>query len=195
MDELAKIVAENLISLRKEKHLTQQELAEKIGYSDKLVSKWELGKAVPTVDKLMQLASFYNVPLDSIVTKDGCKKIVQSKGKDKNMTNKVVIMAMAGTFILFVAIAVFVNSLITGPRVNWSSFLYMVPAIGLIDGILDFRFYGKNLALWILLSVFIWGLLLSVALHFFYYMDQNIFYILLIGIPLQIVVVLFSQFK
>ena len=58
MDELATIVAENLTSLRKEKHLTQQELAEKIGYSDKLVSKWELGKAIPSVDKLMQLSTF-----------------------------------------------------------------------------------------------------------------------------------------
>ncbi|HBM99645.1 MAG TPA: hypothetical protein DD384_00090 [Firmicutes bacterium] len=195
MDELASIVAENLISLRKERHLTQQELAEKIGYSDKLVSKWELGKAIPTVDKLMQLSSFYGVSLDAIVTKDGCKRITGNKQKDKNMTNKVVIMAMAATFILFVAVAVFINSLFTDSNPNWIVFLYIIPAIGLIDGVLDFRFYGKNLALWILLSIFIWGLLLSVAIHFYYYYKQNIFYILLIGIPLQIVVALFSQFK
>lgn len=195
MDELATIVAENLTSLRKEKHLTQQELAEKIGYSDKLVSKWELGKAIPSVDKLMQLSSFYGVSLDAIVTKDGCKKIVQNKQKDKNMANKVVIMAMIGAFFLFVAVAIFINSLFTGSKPNWIAFLYIIPAICLIDGVLDFRFYGKNLALWILLSIFIWGLLFSVAIHFYYYYEQNIFYILLIGIPLQIVIALFSQFK
>ncbi len=195
MDDLANIVSENLITLRKEKHLTQQELAEKIGYSDKLISKWELGKAIPSVDKLMQLASFYNVPLDSIVTKNGCEKKVLSDQADKNMANKVVIMAMAGTFILFVAVAVFVNSILSGTNPIWISFMYMIPAIGLIDGLLDFKFYGRNIALWILLSVFVWGLLFAVSIHFFFYLDQNIFYVLLVGIPLQIVLILLSQFK
>ncbi len=195
VSELSTIVAENLISLRKEKHLTQQELAEKIGYSDKLVSKWELGKSVPSVDKLMLLANFYGVSLDLIVTKDGCKKSIINPNHDKNMANKVVIMAMAATFLLFVAVAVFVNSIMSGKEMLWISFIYMIPAIGLIDAILDFRFYGKNVALWVLLSIFVWGLLLAVAMHFFYYYDQNIFYILLVGVPLQIVIILFGQFK
>lgn len=193
--ELSIIVAENLISLRKGKHLTQQELAEKIGYSDKLVSKWESAKSIPTVDKLMQLAQFYDVPLDSIVAKDGCKKSIMNPQHDKNMANKVVIMAMAATFMLFVAVAVFVNSIMTGSDVIWISFIYMIPAIGLIDAILDFKFYGKNVALWILLSIFVWGLLFAVAIHFFYYYQQNIFYILLVGLPLQIVIILLGQFK
>lgn len=193
--ELSIIVAENLISLRKGKHLTQQELAEKIGYSDKLVSKWESAKSIPTVDKLMQLAQFYDVPLDSIVTKDGCKKSIMNPQHDKNMANKIVIMAMAATFMLFVAVAVFVNSIMTGSDVIWISFIYMIPAIGLIDAILDFKFYGKNVALWVLLSIFVWGLLFAVAIHFFYYYQQNIFYILLVGLPLQIVIILLGQFK
>ena len=196
MDELATIVSENLIALRKGKKLTQQELAEKLGYSDKLISKWELGKAVPSVDKLMKLASFYNVPLETLVTKNGFKSDVVTKKGDRNMTNKVTIMAMAGTFILFVAVAIYVNSLLTASNpTNWIAFLYMVPAIGLVDGILDFKFFGRNTALWILLSVALWGILFSVSLHFFFYMDQNIFYILLVGIPLQISIILFGQFK
>lgn len=197
MDELAEIVAENLVGLRKAKHLTQQELADALGYSDKLISKWELGKAVPTVDKLMKLSSYYKVPLESLVTKEGYKQTEVGKTGDRNMTNKVTIMAMVGTFILFVAVAVFVNSLISsgGETSAWIAFIYMIPAIGLIESILDFKFYGKNVALWILLSVAVWGILLAVAIHFFYYFDQNIFYILLVGIPLQISLILFSQFK
>lgn len=195
MEELEQIVSENLIALRKSKHLTQQELATELGYSDKLISKWELGKSIPSVDKLILLANFYNVSLDQIVKKDGCKKSIKQKYKDANMTNKVVIMAMAGTFILFVAVAVFINSIFSGGPATWIAFIYMIPAIGLVDGILDFRFYGKNVALWILLSIAVWGILFAVAIHFFYYMDQNIFYILLVGIPLQIALVLFGQFK
>ncbi len=195
MEELEKIVAENLSFLRKSKHLTQQELAEKMGYSDKLISKWEQGKAIPSIDKLMVLASFYNVTLDNIVTKDGCKSLGGTPEDDKNKTNKIVILALVAAFIFFVAVAVLINSIMTSSPVAWIAFAYMVPAIGFVDGILDFRFFGKNTALWILLSIGIWGILFAISLNFFFYLNQNIFYILLIGIPLQIVIILFGQFK
>ncbi len=195
MEELETIVAENLITLRKSKHLTQQELAEKIGYSDKLVSKWEQGKAIPSIDKMMLLASFYNVSLDDLVKKDGCKCANASPEDDKNKINKILILALVAAFILFVAVAILINSIMSSGVMAWIAFAYMVPAIGFLDGILDFRFFGKNTALWVLLSVGVWGILLAVSLHFYFYLEQNIFYILLIGIPLQIVIVLFGQFK
>ena len=50
------IVRENLVKLRKEHKLTQMELAEKIGYSDKAISKWERGESAPDVATLVQLA-------------------------------------------------------------------------------------------------------------------------------------------
>ncbi len=196
MEELEKIVAENLVGLRKSRHLTQQELAEKMGYSDKLISKWEQGKAIPSIDKMMVLASFYNVTLDDLVRKDGCKGLSSNPDDDKNKTNKIIILALVAAFIFFVAVAVLINSIMTSSTpASWIAFAYMVPAIGFVDGVLDFRFFGKNTALWILLSIGVWGILLAVSLHFFFYFDQNIFYILLIGIPLQIVIILFGQFK
>ncbi|MCR5333190.1 MAG: helix-turn-helix domain-containing protein, partial [Bacilli bacterium] len=47
MKALSEIVAENLAALRKKVGLTQQELADRLAYSDKTVSKWELGRAIP----------------------------------------------------------------------------------------------------------------------------------------------------
>ena len=43
MDALKVIIAANITQLRKENNLTQAELAEKLNYSDKAVSKWERG--------------------------------------------------------------------------------------------------------------------------------------------------------
>ena len=40
MEDLKQLIAANLVRFRKENHLTQAELAEKINYSDKVVSKW-----------------------------------------------------------------------------------------------------------------------------------------------------------
>ena len=64
MDELKKIIAKNLVTLRKQAHLTQAELAEKVGYSDKNVSKWERAEGVPDVLVLHQLAELYGVTVN-----------------------------------------------------------------------------------------------------------------------------------
>ena len=54
--EINKIIGQNLSAYRKAAGYTQAELAEKINYSDKSVSKWESGNGVPDVCILMQLA-------------------------------------------------------------------------------------------------------------------------------------------
>ena len=58
------IIAQNLVELRKNKGLTQIQLAEKFGYSDKAVSKWEHGEAVPDIETLAKLVDYYGVTLD-----------------------------------------------------------------------------------------------------------------------------------
>ena len=49
-------VRENLIKLRKEHKFTQIELAERIGYSDKAISRWETGEVNPDIETLEKLA-------------------------------------------------------------------------------------------------------------------------------------------
>lgn len=64
MEELKKIIAKNLVTYRKQAHFTQAELAEKLGYSDKNVSKWERAEGVPDVLVLHQLAEMYGVTVN-----------------------------------------------------------------------------------------------------------------------------------
>ena len=54
-------LSQNLIFLRKNEKLTQGEFAEKINYSDKTVSKWENGDAIPDVETLYLIAKVYDV--------------------------------------------------------------------------------------------------------------------------------------
>lgn len=56
-----------LSQLRKEKGLTQLELAEAMNVSRQAVSRWEVGSAVPTLDNLVSLSKVYSVPLDYLV--------------------------------------------------------------------------------------------------------------------------------
>lgn len=59
--------AENLQRIRKEKHLSQEELAEMLGVSRQAVSKWEQGTGYPEADKLLILSRELNISLDSLM--------------------------------------------------------------------------------------------------------------------------------
>lgn len=57
-----------LSQLRREKGLSQKELAEKIGVTDKTVSRWETGSYMPDIDTLAVLSEFYNVLINELIS-------------------------------------------------------------------------------------------------------------------------------
>ena len=61
-------LAKNLTIFRKNRNLTQLELANKLNYSDKAVSKWERGESVPDLCVLKQLADFYGIKIDDLIS-------------------------------------------------------------------------------------------------------------------------------
>ena len=60
------IFSEKLQILRKNKGLTQEELAEKLGVSRQAVAKWESGETIPDLDKCRLLAELFEVSLDDL---------------------------------------------------------------------------------------------------------------------------------
>lgn len=58
---------DNLITLRKMNHLSQEELAEKLGVSRQTVSKYETGEALPDIEKSRVLAELFQVSMDDLV--------------------------------------------------------------------------------------------------------------------------------
>ena len=70
MENINEILAENLATLRKANKYTQAEFAQKINYSDKTVSKWETGEAIPGVEVLYRIAQLYNVTIDDLLKAD-----------------------------------------------------------------------------------------------------------------------------
>ena len=64
------IIAKNITALRQNRKMTQAELAEKLNYSDKAVSKWERGESVPDVLVLKSIADMFGVSLDYLLEAD-----------------------------------------------------------------------------------------------------------------------------
>jgi transcriptional regulator with XRE-family HTH domain len=58
---------ENLLSLRKSKNLSQDELGGQLNVSRQTISKWELNETTPEMDKLILLSEFFNVTVDELI--------------------------------------------------------------------------------------------------------------------------------
>lgn len=65
--ETARNLPAKLVSLRKQKGITQMELAEKLNVSRQAISRWEVGAAVPTTDNLKVLSELYGVSIDYLL--------------------------------------------------------------------------------------------------------------------------------
>jgi membrane-anchored DNA-binding protein, putative len=70
---------------RKELGLTQQELADKLFVSDKVISKWETGKSVPDTSILVELANVLEISLDELLKsgKEGTEYSIKTAVADK----------------------------------------------------------------------------------------------------------------
>lgn len=66
------IFSEKLQLIRKNKGLTQEELAEKLSVSRQAVAKWEAGQVYPEIDNLIQISNLFNVTVDYLVRDQEC---------------------------------------------------------------------------------------------------------------------------
>ena len=81
---------EKLQELRKNKGLTQEELAEALYVSRTAISKWESGRGYPSIDSLKEIAKYFSVTIDEILSSDEVLSIAEEhqnayiqKTKDK----------------------------------------------------------------------------------------------------------------
>ena len=115
-----KKIGEFLKRMRKEKGLTQEQLAERFYVSYKTVSRWETGSNMPDVGTLIDLADFYDVDIREIIdgerkseimnneTKDTLKKVAEYAVEEKEQRRKPLYRATGGVAIfLMIAVLLF----------------------------------------------------------------------------------------
>lgn len=187
--DTSKVVSSNLTKLRKQKKLTQLELANKFNFSDKTISKWESGESLPNIDVLCKLAEFYDVTLNDLV--DPAFEVESKDKKDEGFSNKIAIASLAVSIIWFVVTIIFVYvKILTGYSI-WTLFVWAVPFSAILSLIFN-AIWGTRKAKFILLSVFLWTLLIALYLQTIVY---NIWPIFILGVPSQITIVLWSRLK
>ena len=72
---------EKLQDLRKQKGLTQEELAGKLYVSRTAISKWESGRGYPSIDSLKEISKYFSVTIDDLLSGDKLISIAQNENK------------------------------------------------------------------------------------------------------------------
>lgn len=116
------VLAEKMAAYRKRAGMTQAELAEKLNYSDKSISKWERGDGMPDLLVLCKLADLYDVPLDAFL-REG--PLVRSQAEQK--TRHIIITLISIGLVFFVAAIGFFVCYLAKVDVRWLAFIYAVP--------------------------------------------------------------------
>ena len=201
-------IGANIAAYRKRDGLTQASLAEKLNYSDKAVSKWERGESIPDVLTLMQLAELFGTTVNDLVCDPNALPENSDSRLEKAMTqvsekalkrkaNKNVIQALSSTLVWFVALLSFVL-LSSFPRFQQYScllFFVAIPAnaivlLSLRSAWHDFRWNQM------LISLIVWGGLLSIYMILLTVYRYNFWKIFLLGVPGQIAIFLwFRMFR
>ncbi len=206
-EKLKAQIGSNIAAFRKRAGLTQSGLGERLNYSDKAVSKWERGESVPDVLTMIQLAEQFEVSVNELLEDPnqlpaepvGLQKAMAQVSEKalKRKANKHIILGLSSTLVWFVAVLVFVvvSAFDFLEPYSYLAFVYAVPAdavvrLSLRSAWRDFRW---NRAL---ISVIMWGSLLSVHLSLMVFCGLNIWRLFLLGIPGQIAIFLwFRMFR
>ena len=182
---LRKTVAKNIAQYRKAHHDTQLDLATKLNYSDKSVSKWERGESLPDVYILSQIAELYGVSVSTLIG-----EIQPPKESKPHYHMFILLLSLA----LTMAVATLLFSMFMICKVDypaWMFFVYALPVCSIICIVFTSLWWG---ILWqgVSVSALIWTLGLSLYLSFEL---ENVSLIFLVCAALQVLTLLWEGFR
>lgn len=154
-ERLRRIISKNLVHYRKESGITQLQLAEKLNFSDKAISKWERAESIPDIYTLAYLAEMYNCTVDDFLSES-------IKVKRSYYKNRLIISLMAIALVWLVAIITFMVWKIIGDSVGlvnapyWITWLYAV-MVSFIVAVIFSKIWGKRWHRFLFVSGIVWS--------------------------------------
>ena len=197
-------IGRNIASYRKRAGLTQAGLAERLNYSDKAISKWERGESAPDVLTLVQLSEQFGITVNDLLVdpdalpeetgavQQAMEQVVEKALKRK--ADKGTILSLSSILVWFVALFAYVmlSCFELTEAWSWIFFIYAIPANAI--GLLSLRSAWHDFR-WnqILISIIVWGSILSVYVSLLVFLNWNIWRMFLLGIPGQAAVLLWFR--
>ena len=198
-EELKVRIGANIARLRKQKRMTQAELAERLNYSDKAVSKWERAESMPDVLTLMLLADQFGTDVNELLSDPNApapeqkpepeahkpeakkEKTLPSPSEMIRSADKGLIQKLSS--ILVWVVAVFIWLVLDSFQLNYSWMVFvlavMANAIVLLSLRSAWKLYGINR---ILVSVIMWTALVFLYLVLLFSTGVHVWRIFLMGL-------------
>ena len=150
-EQLKMRLAKNLTFYREQAGDTQLELAEKLNYSDKSVSKWERGEGIPGIYVLTCIADVYGITVNDLLAEEPPKPKLFSRH------NRFIVTLLAFGLVWLVATLLFIILKIVVPSFPaWYVFLYGVPANAIVSIVFTCMWWHK-ITRFLSISALIWS--------------------------------------
>lgn len=181
------IVALNLIKYRKANNLTQLEVAEKLNYSDKAISKWERGESLPDLYTLSQLAALFGVSIDALCQEDEVKVEFREK---KTLNHTFITLLSVGIVWVIATILFVIANIIPAINLNktWLVFIFAIPVASIVFTVFAAKWFNL-----IIRCLAVSGIVCGCAVSLFFILKviaSNTWVIFLVAGVLEILVIL-----
>lgn len=193
MKTTKELICENLVTLRKQFKMTQMELGNQVGFSDKAISRWEKGEVIPDIPTLERLAKLYQVDISYFFQEH---KVYE---KNKAFLNNVLLVEFLSIFVVWTLISVLyvITTMIPNRSGElfgrWQLFILGAPLTCVVISVFNRRVHHNGTVFLVIRTIAIWT---SITFIYCMFLQSNFWQLYLIGIPLQaIVIALFVLLK
>lgn len=200
MEDIKPIIAKNITALRQKAKLTQIELAERLNYSDKAVSKWERAESIPDITVLKSIADMFEVPLDYLVREDHEEAHKEPEPEKEQFVpdkkrNRTVITVLSILLVWFIATLVYVIFDIIGveSKLHYLAFAFAVPVSVIVWLVMNSVWFSQRTNYFII-SLLMWTAIGCAVLTLFL-LDLKIWQPVLLGVFGQIIIVTWSKLQ
>lgn len=196
MEDFKPIIAKNITALRQAHKMTQIELAEKLNYSDKAISKWERGESMPDIGVLKTIADLFGVTLDYLLEAEHEEPpVAVIEIPPKSRRNQIVVTVLSIILVFFLATFAYVllDIVYAEGVLRYLMLLYALPISAVVWLVLNSIWFNRRRNYFII-SVLMWTALFSLVLTLVLY-GVPAWQMLLLGIFGQIAIVVWSHFR
>lgn len=171
----------NLLRLRKAKNLTQTKLAEALNYSDKAVSKWEVGAVLPDVETMVRIADFFDVKINDLIYSK--KRNIDKSFKLKNLL--ISLLSVVGVWFAALVVFYICINVVQNDRL-WIIFIGAIPVSFILAIIFSSLWFNR---FWVFVSIsgFVWS---AIGTIYVILNSPAYWFIFIIGVVAQVLVTL-----
>lgn len=186
MKDIRIIIANNISALRAEEGMTQLKLAEALNYSDKAVSKWERGEALPDVTVLKAIADYFGVTVDYLLTENHKEEPTSRAVARQRRKNRMVISVVSVLLVWLVATLAFATLTVTGSYIpTYLMYIYALP-ISFVLLLVFNCVWGRRGYNYLIVSILMWTSVLSVYLTLISF-GLNVWIMFVAAAPMQLI--------